>query len=499
MSDTKLDQILKLAEGIRRDKKFERLRFVVPYPKQKEFFNMGSGPRERLLMAPNKVGKTEAGAIELAYHLTGEYPAWWRGKKFERAIRAWAVCETGVMTRNLAQEKLFGPAGLDEDLGSGYVPKRLIKNVSRSHGVADLFDTVYVQHSTNGVEDGMSELVLKSYDQHRRRFQGSRVDVIWMDEEPPDDIFRECLMRITPSTEEPRGGIFYMTFTPIENAGEVVNEYVNNASSDRQIVHMSIEDALHIPPSEYDSIKARIAPHELEARYYGRPGMGKGSVFPIIIDTILEDPIPLNTVPPNWCKLWGIDFGISHPFAAALLAWDKDYDIIHVMHAFKMSGALPINQAFSMNQVAAHVPIAWPHDGVARETSTGDELIKAYKIHLPYILREHATHSDGGFSTETGVMEILTRMMTGRFKVNRNLKEWIQECMGYHRDDQGLILKKNDDIMSATRIAVMMRRAAKPVPLGPGAGGSFRGRDTISNKHLNSDEAISARIDYPLF
>jgi hypothetical protein len=35
----------------------------------------------------------------------------------------------------------------------------------------------------------------------------------------------------------------------------------------------------------------------------------------------------------------------------------------------------------------------------------------------------------------------------------------------YHRKD-GQIVKERDDIMSATRIAVMMKRYAKAVPLG---------------------------------
>jgi hypothetical protein len=39
---------------------------------------------------PNQVGKTFAAAMELAAHITGIYPVWWQGYKFDRANRAWA-------------------------------------------------------------------------------------------------------------------------------------------------------------------------------------------------------------------------------------------------------------------------------------------------------------------------------------------------------------------------------------------------------------------------
>ena len=49
------------------------------------------GARERLLMAGNQVGKTTCGAAELAIYLTGRYPDWWDGRRFDRPIVAWAA------------------------------------------------------------------------------------------------------------------------------------------------------------------------------------------------------------------------------------------------------------------------------------------------------------------------------------------------------------------------------------------------------------------------
>lgn len=59
---------------------------------------------QRLLMAGNRIGKSFCGATELAFHLTGKYPDWWEGKKFDRPIRAWAGGSSNETTRDICQK-----------------------------------------------------------------------------------------------------------------------------------------------------------------------------------------------------------------------------------------------------------------------------------------------------------------------------------------------------------------------------------------------------------
>ena len=61
------------------------------YPRHIEHFDAGSTHRQRLMMAANRVGKTENGAFEVAAHCTGEYPAWWKGHRFEGSIDVWVA------------------------------------------------------------------------------------------------------------------------------------------------------------------------------------------------------------------------------------------------------------------------------------------------------------------------------------------------------------------------------------------------------------------------
>lgn len=81
------------------------------------------------------------------------------------------------------------------------------------------------------------------------------------------------------------------------------------------------------------------------------------------------------------------------------------------------------------------------------------------------MLPTHATHPTGGYATETGIMEMLNRMRSDRFKVGAGLTEWQDEFQSYHRKE-GLIVKEYDDLMSATRIGVMQLRSARNVGLG---------------------------------
>ena len=79
-----------------------------PYDWQIKFHKEGQSNPQRLLMAGNRTGKTYCGAIETAYHLTGDYPSWWKGRRFTKPIRAWVGGESNETTRDIVQKELFG-------------------------------------------------------------------------------------------------------------------------------------------------------------------------------------------------------------------------------------------------------------------------------------------------------------------------------------------------------------------------------------------------------
>ncbi len=255
-----------------------------------------------------------------------------------------------------------------------------------------------------------------------------------------------------------------MTFTPLKGRSSVVMRFLEEQSPDRGTVMMTIDDAEHIPQEEKDRIIAGYLPHEREARARGIPMIGSGRIFQTPEEALVEPP--LEYIPGHWPKIWGIDFGIDHPFAAVLLIWDRDNDVIHIHQALRVSGQLPIMHAAAMKPIGAGVPVAWPHDGHVREKTSGESIKDVYKRHDLWMLAEHATWPDGGISTEAGILEMRERMETGRFKVARQLNEWFEEYRFYHRKADGQINKIKDDLLSATRIGLMMKRYAKTVQLG---------------------------------
>ena len=206
-----------MANEIKRRLSRTKLTRYKPYAKQEEFHAAGLSHRERLLMAGNQLGKTFSGAAELAYHLTGKYPPWWRGRVFDRPIRSWAGSKTGEVTRDGVQRLLVGEPKDRASWGSGMIPGDAIQGASSRMGVADAIDSILVKH----VSGDNSTLGFKSYDQGRERWQGETLDVVWFDEEPPMDIYMEGLTRTNAT-----GGMVYLTFTPLLGMSDVVHMFI---------------------------------------------------------------------------------------------------------------------------------------------------------------------------------------------------------------------------------------------------------------------------------
>lgn len=447
-------------------------------PKQQDFHALGATKRERMMMAANRVGKSDAGAYEIALHLTGDYPSTWKGKRFDHPTSGWVAGVSSLATRDVIQDKLCGKPGVKAEYGHGFIPlDRMADTPSMARGVTDAFDTIQVKHSTDGIEDGVSTCSFKSFEQGREKFQGATLDFGWCDEEPEDKLYSEFLTRIIGS------GIMLITFTPLLGRSALVTRLMQ-ASPDRAVVQMTLDEALQWSAHEKEKMLLGYAEHEREARSQGIPLLGEGRVFPQPADMWKEPPIDF--IPQHWVKLWGIDFGIAHPFAAVLILWDKDNDCIHVHHAFKMSDGLPINHASAMKPIGAAVPVAWPQDGTQREKTSGEPISRAYAREGLIMLPNHATFEDGSLSTEAAVLEISQRISTGKIKAAAHLSSLWEEYGTYHRKD-GLIVKEYDDIMSALQKAVMMKRFARLVPLGGrkspnNSGGTYKPFDPFTGE-----------------
>jgi len=220
----KLIELTKILDEIDRRKRQNYISTLFPdngplarsgYKKHLEFFEQGKKYRERLFIAANRTGKTVVGAFETSVHLTGLYPNWWPGRRFDGPVRWWVAGDTGETVRDIIQLELFGPI---DDIGTGLIPgKQIIGSPTRRSGVPDAIQSARIRHISGGV----STIGLKSYDQKRKSFQGTGRHGIWLDEECDMGIYTECLLR-TMTTN----GLMILTFTPLKGISDVVKAFL---------------------------------------------------------------------------------------------------------------------------------------------------------------------------------------------------------------------------------------------------------------------------------
>ena len=402
-------------------------------PWQLDFHEAGNHFRERMLMAANRVGKTNTAAAEVSYHATGEYPDWWTGKRFNKPVLIWTGSPTNETSRDIVQKALLG--GTDnEALGTGYIPRRLIsgKPKSRQAGVSDVVDTFRVKHKSGG----LSTVVLKTYEQGWRKWQGTEPDVVWMDEEPEDNqlqgrIYSEALTRLLTSN-----GILLVTFTPLLGVTNLVEHFQEGGDS-IYLDTATWEDAPHLDKKARQELIDSYPEHEREARTKGVPMMGEGRVFTVPEEDIridLKKRFP-HGLPGYFAKIKGIDFGIDHPAAVADIAWDRDNDIIYVTRTHKKRDMKPPEHAEIINKINPWAPVAWPHDGTNREKGSGIRLKQHYidrGVKMLALSARYKKETGGSQPVEPIIQEIDDRTRDGRFFVDVSCVGFFDEYRYYH-------------------------------------------------------------------
>lgn len=229
----------------------------------------------------------------------------------------------------------------------------------------------------------------------------------------------------------------------------------------RHVTRMTIDDAGHFSEARKAEVIASYPEHERAARLRGAPSLGSGRVFPVAEETLtVAEPF---AIPSHFAQINGLDFGWDHPFAAINLAHDRDSDCVYVTKAYRERRATPAIHVAAVRPWGDWVPCAWPHDGLQHDKGSGKQLSQMYREHGLAMLDHHATHDEGGTGLEAGLLAMLERMQSGRFRVFPTLDEWLEEFRLYHRRN-GIVVKERDDLMSATRIAIMMLREARTRP-----------------------------------
>ena len=458
-----------LSELLRRETP-NKLASYEPYPFQLAWHNAkGKNTLEaaiqKALMCANQIGKSFCGCCEDAIHATGQYPDWWDGRVWDRPVKITAAGVTVDKVRDTLQTLLFGDPHDEDALGTGLIPKdKIVGKPIRKQGYQNAYDSVGVLHSSGGV----SRIQFQAYEQGFKKFMATGIDINHPDEEPPADIYSQML-RSTIATK----GIINLTFTPEDGITDVVDGFMHDLKDGQALITATWDDAPHIAndPEHRAQLLSALKPHERDMRSKGLPVMGSGIIFPVPNDQLMVDPFE---IPPYWPRIGGIDFGgFEHPFAAAFIAWDRENDVAYVYKTYSNMGPEAVHGHALRAMSEGWIPIAWPHDVGHMDKKSGipisEELRQNYNLNMLSRVFTNPPapgqkEGQGGQGVEAGLWAMLAAMEIGQFKVFSTEAEWFREKDIYHRKE-GKIVRRKDDIMSATRYAYQSLRFADIRPI----------------------------------
>ena len=427
-------------------------------PKHREFFAAGARFHERCFMAANRVGKSIAGAYELSCHLTGLYPSWWNGKVFDHPTECWAIGSTARSTRDVVQKELLGAIGSP---GTGMIPAALLGRSFALAGVPQGIDVIEIKH----VSGGWSVLGFKNYEQDVQAFYGTAKHAIWLDEECPDLIYNECLMR-TMTT----GGIMLVTFTPLHGLTPFVVRFCQKAeflAGARPIVATRTEDDTSESAIELLGLNSKAVvqagwddapwlgqdakrrmledtpPYLREARSKGTPAMGSGNIYPIPFEDISVAPFK---IPDHFKFMYALDVGWNRT-AVLFAAIDPNTEVIYIYDEHYQGEQVP-----SVHAEAIKSRGAWLH-GVIDPASRGRSQVDGTRLKTLY--KELGLNLvDAKNEVEAGLNSTWNKLSSGKIKVFSHLHNFAKEYILYRRDLQGKVIKENDHLMDCLRYVV---------------------------------------------
>lgn len=427
-------------------------------PKHEAFFAAGATYPERLFMAGNRVGKSIAGCYELSCHLTGEYPIWWTGHRFDGPIYAWAIGKDARTTRDVAQRELLGPIG---EWGTGMIPAHRLGKFFGLQGTPQAIDIIKIRHKSGG----WSELGFKNYQQDIETFMGTSRHVVWADEECPMEIYNECNIRCATVD-----GIMLVTFTPLEGLTPMVVNFCKRAdflvgakpivamdvdeesdewaeaehsvgrNTSKAVIQAGWDDAPWLSEAMMERLLEDTPDYLKDARKYGTPAMGSGNVYPYPLEKILIDPIK---IPENWPRMYALDVGWNRT-AAIWGALDPVTDTLYLYDEHYLGKEVPAVHAYAILSRGKWIPGVIDPASRGMSPTDGQKLMRMYK-------ELGLTLWPAKNEVESGVNGLSQRFAAGKAKVFKSLVNFQKEYLLYRRDKNGKIIKENDHLLDCAR------------------------------------------------
>lgn len=456
-----VNQIEKMEKERGTDKWFESPYHISTLPKHKAFFDATSAYNEVLFLAGNRVGKSVAGAYALSCWLTGIYPEWWEGRRFDGPISAWAIGKDARATRDTLQKELLGGIG---EWGTGMLPAHTLGKFFALQGTPQAIDIIKVKN----ISGGWSELGFKNYQQDIGSFMGTAKDVILGDEEMPLDIYNECNIR-TATTN----GLMILTFTPLDGLTPLVVNFCKRAdflvgakpivAIDQDVTDLDADEGEQavgrtvnkaVIQAGWDDVpwlteatKQRLLDdtplHLRESRSKGLPAMGSGNVYSSSLETILVDPF---AIPESWPRMYALDVGWNRT-AVTWGALDPNSDTVYIYDEHYVGQEQPSFHAYAVLSRGKWIPGVIDPAARGRSQHDGKNLMQTYKelgLNLRPAINEY----------ESGILGVSQRLAAGKLKIFKTCINTQKEYMLYRRDKNGKVIKENDHLLDTIRYII---------------------------------------------
>ena len=427
--------------------------------------------KNRWVFGGNRSGKTECGAVETVYLARGIHP--YRQNKDK--VFGWVVSLSQQVQRDVAQSKVLyylNPAWIEDvTMLSG-------KKDSLKYGVID-------QIRIKNVFGGTSVIGFKSCDQGREKFQGSSLDFVWFDEEPPEDIYDECRMRALDRSGEKCG-----TLPPLKGLTYIYDKiYLNSGNSDEVWYEfMEWADNPYLDKKEFEELSATLSPDQLESRRYGRFKSNTGLVYPEFDENFnVIEPFP---VPPEWQDTISIDPGLNNPLSAHWYCVDYDGNVYVVAEHF-MAGKDVSYHSEKIKEISEKLGWKKTADGkiTALIDSAANQKTLALNKSVTELFYEHGIIANPKVNKDlfSGIERVklyLNKAVRGpKLYIFKNCVNLIREFKSYWWGDGDSPKKYDDHSLDELRYYIMKKPA--PIKICPEKNAIVKDKERLYRKIIN--------------
>ena len=452
-------QLMDLSIEVADDMRVNQLKYFRPFKHQHKFFETGSSER-RGILAANRIGKTVSTCFETAMHLTGIYPDWWTGFRYNGAITAMVAGEGWSQVALVLQNELLGTQDvkITENLGTGAIPRDcIIADTMRNDGANCI--GVEIRH----VSGSNSYLLFANYTQEVRQLQGFKLNLAVFDEQPPDDFFSEIVTR-TATTQ----GKVLCSFTPLKGLNGLVSKFWNKEQG-YEYIRVAWDDVPEMDPwgqpfllkETRRQLERDYLPHEREARMAGKPVLGKGAVFQLSNwPTYKTGEIDFTRM-PRIQRVIALDLGlVNDKTVISLMYWEPHEKIAYLHRQIVVQGieeAVPTQYINHLLRPEVFgTPIILPADAstsgrYTMSSSSIRELFEQYGLNVYEKAIMNPPDSQGRTTNHKsyGINQMRQMLEVGSLMVNENCTQFLSEAGNYYVDEKGRFSDPDDCIDSA--------------------------------------------------